>query len=116
MHAIVRKDSKVEGSGDSRQVIVNRVRVTTYNSAKQSRVGIAEKPHNGGTRVVTVDGQKLDFDKNGAMVAGGIEDVGAAAAAAPAKPELVTTTATGAGGEGDKGKAGEGEKKEPPKN
>lgn len=75
MYAIVRKDSKVEGSGDARSVSVNRVRVTSAEQAKRAGVVLAEKPlQGGGLRVVTCDGQKLDFDAKGKMIAGGTED------------------------------------------
>ena len=73
MYAIVRKDSKVEGTGDNRTVSVNRVRVTSLEQAKQAGVIIAEKKIEAGIRVVTLDGQKLDFNRDGKLVAGGIE-------------------------------------------
>lgn len=97
MHAIVRKDSRVEGKGDDAQVIVNRVRVTTLESARRAGVifqeggkAVEKSLPAGGTRIVTIDGQKLDFDAQGRMVAGGVEETKQEKEAS-GRPQIVET-------------------------
>ena len=82
MYAAIARGSKIEGKDENRTVTVDRVTVRSLSDAKRQRVVLAETQVEGGVRVTTVDGKKLTFDTNGALVAGGVEEAAKPKAAA----------------------------------
>lgn len=75
MFAVIARSSRIEGKDEDRRVIVDRVTVRTLAEAEKQKVIFDRVPAaDGGTRVVTVDGKKLTFDKAGKLVAGGVEE------------------------------------------
>lgn len=85
MFAVIKKDSRIEGKDEERQVIVERVTVRTLADVEKNGVQFARAKHGDVIRVVTVDGQKLDFNSSGKLVAGGTEEKEAPKPAAAAE-------------------------------